>query len=125
MMNTEILTGRVLAVRGWTDEHGHHRGATPLITEWSGADEEGLAVKDSTPLVWDRRSMDRRSPKLEEDPRCANHCSDAALYAWRFAWSYLGRAESKPVVPGTEAWAAAERLRNRAKLNRKLREAAA
>lgn len=122
IMNTEIVCGRVLAVRGWTDEHGQARGATPLIVEWSGADECGAAVKDATPLIWDKRAMQHRPPRLREDSRCSNHAADAALYAFRFAWNYMGRAENRPPVPGTEAAARAEIERYKARLRREQRE---
>lgn len=122
IMNTELMCGRVLAVRGWVDETGHPRGSTPLVVEWSGADEAGMAVKDATPLVWDRRAMQHRPPRLVEDSRCPNHAADAALYAFRYAWNYLGRSETQHVVPGTEEAMRLERERYKAKLMRRVRE---
>lgn len=46
-----------------------------------------------------------------EDPRCANHCSDAGLYAYRRAMHYLHRDAPEPVVRGTPAWHKAEEKR--------------
>lgn len=48
--------------------------AQPLEAEWAD-------------LVWEDEL------RRNEDSRCANHLSDAALYVWRYAYSYL----SKPV----------------------------
>lgn len=39
--------------------------------------------------------------KKEEDPRCQNHCSDAALYAWRKCCHYLAETEPKKIKKGT------------------------
>jgi hypothetical protein len=122
IMNTEILCGRVMLVRGWVDDNGRHRGATPLVVEYSGSDEDGRAVKDATPLVWDKRAMQHRPPRLVEDSRCPNHLADAGLYAFRHAWNHMGRAETKVPVPGTESAAMAEIERYKSKLRRQLME---
>jgi len=84
MMNADIVRGRVQLVAPSTQ---------PLLHEWTGADEKGIAIKsdsarDAVPLVWDARAANAKPPRRVEDPRCANHCSDAALYGWRTARAY-------------------------------------
>jgi len=32
-----------------------------------------------------------------------HNCSDAALYAWRYAWNHLSKPEELAPQPGTEA----------------------
>lgn len=64
-------------------------GCADLIEEWSN-------------LVWDARIKDARV----EHPACPNHCSDAALYAWRNCYAYLADIVPQRVLPGTpEAFA--------------------
>lgn len=47
---------------------------------------------------WDPSNlMDNPGPP-EEDPRCANHCCDAGLYAWRDAYHYY-KPEAPPPPP--------------------------
>ena len=46
-------------------------------------------------LIWDEKDLER-SGKREENPICANHLADAALYAWRFCYQFLSQpAKSK------------------------------
>ncbi len=54
-------------------------------------------------LVWDERSA-----KREEHPNCANHLTDATLYAWRYCYAYLSEAPVEPPKPGTAEWYAEE-----------------
>lgn len=42
--------------------------------------------------------------KPREDPRCANHCSDAALYSYRAAYHFLHQEEKPKAKIGTSAW---------------------
>jgi len=42
-------------------------------------------------LIWDPKSL-----KKQEHPNCANHLTDAALYAWRFCYQFLSK---KPTAP--------------------------
>lgn len=42
-------------------------------------------------LIWDDKSE-----KRQEHPGCSNHCTDAALYAWRHCYPYLAEARKKP-----------------------------
>ncbi len=49
---------------------------------------------------WPPPDMPEKPPR--EDPRCANHCSDAGLYAYRRAWHYLHQDEPAIIMPGTE-----------------------
>lgn len=46
---------------------------TPLIEEWEA-------------LIWDEKA--REKGKWEELKSCPNHCSDAALYMWRWCYNY-------------------------------------
>jgi hypothetical protein len=51
-------------------------------------------------LVWDDKSE-----KRQEHPNCANHCADAALYAWRYAYPYLAEArKAAPPKHGSAEW---------------------
>ena len=54
-------------------------------------------------LIWDPRSA-----KREEHPACANHCSDATLYAWRHCYAYLSNAPKVGPRPYSPEWYAAE-----------------
>lgn len=44
-------------------------------------------------LIWDERQL--LKSKRVEHPGCQNHCTDGALYGWRFCWQYLS-VEQKP-----------------------------
>lgn len=66
-MNTDLEMGRIRLVRSDT---------AALRDEWAT-------------LVWDRAKS-----LPTELASCSNHCSDAALYVWRHARAYLGRAPS-------------------------------
>lgn len=66
-MNTDLEMGRVRLVRPET---------LTLRDEWAT-------------LVWDRAKS-----LPTELASCSNHCSDAALYLWRHARAYLGKAPS-------------------------------
>lgn len=74
MLNTDMQRGRIQVVRG---------EASALVAEWTGADEDGREVAGATPLVWDARAMMGKVKRKVEDPRCPNHLSDCALYAFR------------------------------------------
>lgn len=45
-------------------------------------------------LIWDEVKL-ARSGKYEEHPNCANHLTDAALYAWRFCYQFLSEMPKK------------------------------
>jgi hypothetical protein len=115
LLNTEMVCARVKLVRG---------ACKPLIEEWTGADEAGLAVKDAKPLIWDKRALAAAPPRLEEDPRCKNDQSDSMLYAFRHAWDYIGKDDVLPPVPGTEAEAASLMAARRKRVEREQREEA-
>lgn len=51
---------------------------------------------------------DKPDAKPREDPKCANHASDCALYAWRDAQHYLHRAEIAKPQKGSSDWMKAE-----------------
>lgn len=71
MMNSDFILGNIKVE---TDR------CADLVDEWVG-------------LVWDSRI----TSKKVEHPACPNHCSDAALYAWRNCYAYL--AESAQLAP--------------------------
>lgn len=73
MMNSDLITGRIRVLQ----PH-----CAPLTEEWSA-------------LVWDERA----EPRLLEHPSCPNHCSDAALYAWRYATNYAAMPAPKRAPP--------------------------
>ena len=58
------------------------QGCKPLIKEWSA-------------LIWDSKA--REKGKWEEARSCANHCADAALYMWRYSYSYSAIPKSAPL----------------------------
>lgn len=73
----------------------------------SGSPYEGEIAVLPKVLEWDEEKTGKPAP---EDPRFANHCADAGLYAWRWAYHYLGEAETKRPQRGTpEAYAEEER----------------
>lgn len=74
IMNSELIQERIKVLDA--DE------TLPLRDEWGS-------------LIWDDRS-----DKREEHPACDNHCSDAALYAWRECYQYL--STEKPHIPETD-----------------------
>jgi len=39
-----------------------------------------------------------------EDPRSPNHCTDAALYVWRYCYHHLWQAREEAPTPGTPDW---------------------
>jgi hypothetical protein len=43
-------------------------------------------------LIWDDKSL-----KRQEHPNCANHLTDAALYAWRFCYQFLAVQEKQKI----------------------------
>lgn len=63
IMNGDLISGFVKI---------HRKGGESLIDEMMN-------------LVWDERVLPRR----EEHPGCANHSTDALLYAWRHCYQYL------------------------------------
>lgn len=44
------------------------------------------------PEEWESLIWDEKAAKRTEHPACDNHLADAALYAWRYAYSYLAEA---------------------------------
>jgi hypothetical protein len=83
IMNAEFIAGRIKL----------HLGETaPLVDEYGE-------------LIWDDRSEKRK----EEHPKCANHCTDATLYAWRYCYQYLSsEPPPPPPPPGSDEWARQE-----------------
>ncbi len=98
LMNAEYTTRRILL---------DPAACAPLTAEYAR-------------LVWrDKRVAGATMPAREEHPLLPNHGCDAALYLWRYTYSYAHRpTESKP-VPGTQAWAQAESARMLAEAQRR------
>jgi phage terminase large subunit len=76
IMNSDFIMGQIKCVEDQCLE---------LIDEWQK-------------LVWDEKST-----KREENPSCANHLTDASLYAWRWAYNYAWRERPKKTNPFSEA----------------------
>ena len=70
IMSSDMIMGKIKVIRGT---------AEAIIEDWAA-------------LVWDEGSS-----KRQENPNCANHRTDAGLYAWRFAYNF--RATQKPTPP--------------------------
>lgn len=77
LLSDDVKTGRVLLNKG---------GTIPLQNEW-------------TALQWEDKQREK------EDPRCQNHCSDAALYAWLECRNYHAQPPAKPISINSEEWA--------------------
>lgn len=75
VMNSDMTKGRIKA----------HPGARKLIEEWAT-------------LQW------AGSDRKKEDPGCANHAADAALYLWRYAYHHWFREEVRGPERGTHEW---------------------
>jgi len=63
--------------------------------------QSALAVELSE-LMCDPDVPEGEAP--QEDSRCSNHCTDAALYAWRRAYHYLHEEARPRARPGTPAY---------------------
>lgn len=75
IMNAELIQGKIKLVEDQT---------TDLQDEWQT-------------LIWDDKAS-----KRVENPSCPNHLSDAALYMWRYCYSYLARPEIVKPHPTSE-----------------------
>jgi hypothetical protein len=60
--------------------------------------EDGALAEEYETLQW--AGADRKL----EDPACANHAADAALYIWRYAYHHLWEARQDSPTPGTPEW---------------------
>ncbi len=74
IMNSELIQGKVKL---------HQLHGKELIEEYQG-------------LIW-QTIGDKIVVPRKEHPNCANHLCDAALYAWRFCYTYMATLE-KPAV---------------------------
>lgn len=74
LMNGEFILGKILV-----DE----ARCAPLVDEWAG-------------LVWNDKTT-----KREEHPACSNHCTDSALYGWRFCYQYVSKTIKQAPPPGS------------------------
>lgn len=99
LMNGEFIMGNIKLADG----------CEPLITEYGG-------------LIWDEKKL--KAGTREEHDACPNHCSDAALYAWRKAYAYLEKAKVEPPAEGSDAWADAEEQREAREMAEAARESA-
>lgn len=63
----------------------------------------GELKEEYAQLIWDEKQLEKR--KRVEHPSCENHCTDGALYGWRWCWQYLSQDE-RPVPPvhGSPEW---------------------
>ena len=78
IMNSEFIQDKIKVQDTCTD----------LITEYQS-------------LVWQEDGGEIKFPR-KEHPSMPNHCSDAALYAWRYCYQYLSEAKAKPVTIDTQ-----------------------
>lgn len=78
IMNSELLKKKIKIVAP---------GCNELLTEYDN-------------LVWNERKL--KDKVYAEHPLCDNHLADAALYAWRFTYSYLAEEPEKPIAPNSE-----------------------
>jgi hypothetical protein len=85
IMNSELILARIKLLT---------QNCTPLIDEWQN-------------LVWKAKAGKLVQPKVE-NPSCDNHLADAALYAWRHCYQYLGEAPRLKPKPNTPEWFAQE-----------------
>jgi hypothetical protein len=84
LMNAEFIMGRIMV---------NEKECVPLVEEWAG-------------LVWNDKTT-----KREEHPACPNHCTDGALYGWRYCYQYVSKTIVNPPEPGSPAAIEAERKR--------------
>lgn len=78
MMNSDLIAGDVKVLES---------AGADLVDEWAN-------------LIWDERA--EAKGKKVENAACANHLSDAALYAWRRATNYAAKPLVKPLSIDTE-----------------------
>jgi hypothetical protein len=71
------------------------------------ADGAESLLEEYANLIWYQNALGKRS----EDPRCDNHCTDAALYAYRYAKHYLADPYTVKIRPGEEGWSQLEEER--------------
>ena len=64
------------------------------------APEAGELQDEYESLVWD---VTKIGQSKKEDPSCDNHCTDAALYAWRWSYNYAWENIPKPIPLHSEA----------------------
>lgn len=93
LFNDDLLTARVKLLEG--SPYAEEMAVLPRDGDWL------LAEHDNKPAP--------------EDPRFANHCCDAGLYAWRWAYHYLHEAKPEEPPEGTPEAAdiEAERIEQR------------
>ena len=68
-------------------------GHIKLIRDSAYAMEIAALLRDPD---WSEDDLEGHPNPVEEDKRCANHCADAGLYAWREAYHYYQPVEEKP-----------------------------
>jgi phage terminase large subunit len=85
-MNDDFIQGNIKVLQSCID---------------SAETDESIADEWQT-LVWDEKAL--LKGKKEENSACANHLTDAALYAWRYCYNYLGQKhEPKPLAHTKDA----------------------
>lgn len=56
----------------------------------------GPLAAEYADLIWNDKAT-----KREEHPACENHCTDGALYGWRWCYQYLNQLQVPPPAPGS------------------------
>lgn len=97
LMNSEFITGKIKV----------HSSLTNLI------DEYGY-------LVWDERDL--ALGKRVEHSSCPNHMADAALYLWRYCYSYAWTKEAKVPSVYSNEWINEFENKESERLERELKE---
>lgn len=98
IMNAELIQGRIKL----------SPDCQPLKDEYAG-------------LIWDERALAKLQRK--EHPGCENHCTDGALYGWRWCWQYLAAAApTPPAVLNTPEWYAEQQRTAMAELEKGFEE---
>jgi hypothetical protein len=82
------------------DKHDHIRLMnSDLLSGRVKVDPKSCLAEEWRLLQWTHKDDRKR-----EDPGCANHAADAALYTWRHAHHHLSRDQVFGPEPGTTEW---------------------
>ncbi len=74
-------------------------------------------IEEMNQLVWDQRSDVEK-----EDSRCANHLTDAMLYAWRFCYQWLSEMPDRKPKVGSKEWMKQQEIEHEEMLIRELEQ---
>lgn len=126
MMNSEFILAQIMV---------NLEGCSQGLQNGENADkkiiQETLSLADEYEgLIWDPSTIPgnpkwRPGMTRKEHPRSPNHLCDAALYLWRWTYTYLAEKPKDPPKTGTNEWfaAEAERMRVQAELELEARKA--